>query len=136
MCHTSVITMIKVVQNHSRAVLRFKPRCPQNWVERVQSGKFYHQSDKKALPVPHSTYLLSRKLLITAAKQCPVDSPRNPGRQGHVFHAIEYGPYYQVLEFPRPWHWWIRYYRSGEESGYKSVIATTKKGVRPLKTFE
>lgn len=30
-------------------------------------------------------------------KFCPVNSTRNPGRVGHLYHAIEYGRFYQMV---------------------------------------
>ena len=102
----------------------------QSWFDRVHSGRFYHiKINGYGLPPPDS-HLLTQKFPATPAKRCPVDSPRNTGRQAHVFHAIELGPFYQIMESVHPEKWWIRASRSGKDSAYRTVIATTEEGER------
>ena len=102
----------------------------QSWFDTVHSGKFYHTKTHGYRLPPPSSRLPTQKLPATPAKRCPIDSPRNTGRQAHVFHAIELGPFYQILESFHPEKWWIRTSRLGKDSAYRTVIATTEKGER------
>ena len=104
----------------------------QKWYERVRSGKFYYKPvHGRALPNPDSRDVISREF-STTAKRCPVDSPRNPGRQGHAHHVVEFGAFYQLVEVAGADRWWIQHTRSGKDSSHKLLTATTSKGPQPL----
>ena len=92
-------------------------------MERVRTGNPIGEQ-----PIdPNSMYMLTEKFPAAPFKQCPVGSPRAPGRQGHVYHVMELGQFFHMV-VPKQNTWSVGHKRSGKWSGYKSVKATNEKG--------
>ena len=72
----------------------------QVWYEKTHSGPFYKESSLTPFKEKGT-----KRFLKNNWKLCPVNSTRNSGRSGNLYHTIEYGRFYQmaVLSDPSTW---------------------------------
>ena len=66
--------------------------------------------------------ILDNEFLQNNTQECPVGSRRNAGRHGKLFHTVEFGPFYHMLEISTAEDSW-RIYSQFE------VNATTEEGM-------
>ena len=96
----------------------------QVWYERTYAGPFYKESSL----TPSSAKGIKR-LLKNNWKLCPVNSTRNAGRSGSLYHTIEYGRLYQMAVLSDPSTWVVQQVNGQNEyDPPKHLHAVTSKG--------
>ena len=64
-----------------------------------------------------------KAFLQNNVRLCPVNSTRNPGRYGHLYHTLEYGNFFQVLTPVHPDRWFT------SKNHLPNITANTSEGV-------